>query len=525
MSRAAMPGGSSPTVVHQLRRDTPAARFPRVPARSAAYTFRMRLLRGPLLALSLAVLSACSGGSTDDSDDSGDSDLADAQRSTRLILISLDTLRADHLALYGYERPTSPQLERFATQATRYTRAQAAAPWTLPSHASIFTGLHPYEHGARTWPMEQLSALAGKGWKANNNVGPLAPERVTLAEVLRGEGYATGAVVANLAFLDPNFGISQGFDHYDQERGPVEDLNRRALEWLDARDAEQPSFLFINYMDTHRPYNTRPREGFESASTYGNALARVAPLILTEGAQVPPELLQACIDQYDLAIANLDAGLGEFFDALRERGLFEDALIIITSDHGEFLGEKALIEHSKDVYQGALHVPLLVKAPGQKLAAVDEDWIGHIHLPELALNHLRLHNRAAAERALAHHPRAQVPLLSENYYTRTKDLNSPWAERFKRVRRVLVQDDWKYIDSSDGNHELYDLGRDPGEEVSQITAEPKRAERMSQALEAILNAMQAAPLPGAPVPMSEELIQSMIDMGYAGGDEDDDDED
>lgn len=478
----------------------------------------MRLPRGPLLALSLALLGACSGCGGADPEDQ-----ADAGRCTRLILISLDTLRADHLALYGYGRPTSPQLERFATQATRYTRAQAAAPWTLPSHASLFTGLHPYEHGARTWPMEQLSALAKDGWKPNNNVGPLAPERVTLAEVLRSEGYATGAVVANLAFLDPNFGIAQGFDHYDQKRGPVEDLNRRALEWLDARGANQPSFLFINYMDTHRPYNTRPREGFESASTYGNALARVAPLVLTPGAEVPADLLQACVDQYDLAIANLDAGLGELFDALRERGLFEDSLIIITSDHGEFLGEKALIEHSKDVYQGALHVPLLVKAPRQKLAAVDEDWIGHIHLPALALEHLRLHEREAAKAFLAHHPRAQLPLLSENYYTRTKDLNSPWAERFKRVRRVLVQDDWKYIESSDGQHELYDLGRDPGEELSQITAEPERAKRMAEALEATLGALEAAPLPGTVVPISEQLMQHMRDMGYAGDDEDDED--
>lgn len=436
-------------------------------------------------------------------------------RSERVILISLDTLRADRLSLYGYGRPTSPELERFASQATVYTRAQAAAPWTLPSHASLFTGLHPYEHGARTWPVDQLAALQSKGWTPNNNAAPLADGHTTLAEVLQAEGYATGAVVCNLAFMDPHYGVAQGFDHYDQKRTKWQGVNRRALRWIDEQ-GDKPFFLFLNYMDTHGPVNRTPRPDFPDASAYGDALERVSPLVLDPEAEVPPDLLQACRDQYDLSIANLDEGLGQLFDALREKGLFEGATILITSDHGEFLGEKQLIAHSKDVYQGVLHVPLLVKAPGQQDALKDERWIGHVHMAGLLLEHVELADREGVLAALVHHRRGLEPLLSENYYTRHKDLKAPWGDRFRRVRRTLVEGPWKYIESSDGQHELYDLDADPLEETSLVDAAPARFAELRAALARVLGDIQPAPLPGTLEPLSEEHLEVMSDLGYAG---------
>lgn len=467
-----------------------------------------------MLQLSTVVLAAAAGLALLTS--CGDSGQGAPARSDRLILISLDTLRADRMSLYGYERPTTPNLERFAKSATTYTRAQAAAPWTLPSHASLFTGKHPYEHGARTWTGDELSALASKGWSPQNNVGPLAEEHRTLAEVLRDEGYATGAIVANRSYLDPHFGIGQGFEHYDQGQAEWTGINARALQWLDSQ-GDGPFFLFLNYMDTHRPYNTRPREGFDGAATYGHALAKVAPLVLDPKREVPPKLLEACRLQYDLAIANLDEGLGHLFQALQERGLYEGTTIMVTSDHGEFLGEKQLIEHSKDVYQGVLHIPLLVKVPGQAKAIRDERWIGHVHMPALVLPHLKLNDRRQASADLVHHRRGTTPVLSENYYTRSLDLSSPWGDRFRRIRRTLVQDRWKYISSSDGQHELFDLERDPAENHSLLGMEPDMSSQMKESLRLTLEKLQAAPPPGTIRPLGPDQIQSMEHLGYLGG--------
>ncbi len=467
-----------------------------------------------LLLSTCAGLVGCSGGAESPAGVSTASSDEPA-RAGRVIVISLDTLRADRLSLYGYERPTSPELERFASQATVYTRAQAAAPWTLPSHVSLFTGKHPYEHGARTWPVEQLAALQSKGWTPNNNAAPLADGHTTLAEVLQAEGYATAAVVCNLAFMDPHYGVAQGFDLYDQKRTKWQGVNKRALRWIDEQ-GEQPFFLFLNYMDTHRPVNRTPRPGFEDASAYGDALLKVGPLVLNPDAEVPTDLLQACHDQYDLSIANLDEGLGQLFDGLRERGLFEGTTILITSDHGEFLGEKRLIEHSKDVYQGVLHVPLLLKAPGQQEARTDERWIGHVHMAGLLLEHLELANREAAEALLVHHRRGLDPLLSENYYTRHKDLKAPWGDRFRRVRRTLVEGPWKYIESSDGQHELYDLDADPLEETSLVDSAPIRFAELRAAMARLLGDIEPAPLPGTLAPLSEEHLEVMSDLGYAG---------
>lgn len=463
--------------------------------------------------LLLAALAACGS----------DRGPAEPARSGRVIVISLDTLRADRLGLYGYGRPTSPELERFARGATVYTRAQAAAPWTLPSHVSLFTGLHPYEHGARTWSEDQLGSLQSKGWSPNNNAGPLAPERQTLAEVLQAEGYATGAVVTNIAFMHPHYGVAQGFDHYDQRRTPWQGVNERALDWLDA-NGDGPFLLFLNYMDTHRPYNRSPRPEFPGASEGPDALAEVAPLVLDPAAVAPPELLAACSDQYDLAVANLDEGLGALFDALRERGLFEDTTILVTSDHGEFLGEQQLIEHSKDVYQPVLHVPLIVKAPGQSAGSVDGNWIGHVHMAALLLPHLELSDPQAAARELVHHRRGLDPVLSENYYTRYHDLAAPWGERFRRVRRTLVEGPWKYIESSDGQHELYDLEADPQESRTLLEERPERAADLRATMTRLLGELQPAPLPGTLTPLSPEHLEAMRTLGYADGPEEVDDE-
>jgi arylsulfatase A-like enzyme len=427
----------------------------------------------------------------------------------QVVLVVCDTLRADHLSLYGYSRPTSPNLEELAQRSTIYHRAQAAAPWTLPSHASMFTGLYPSEHGAHTFSEDELASLRNQGWSEDNNVGPLADHYFTLAEYFAERGWATGAVVANVAYMDERFGIAQGFDTYHRQRGPVEEITRRALQFIKAHQ-EESFFLFVNLMDTHRPYNLRPHPPIPDRSSDGNLLKRLVPLILDPRAAAPPELLDALRDQYDTAIANLDQGLGDFFQALETDGLLDNMCLVVTSDHGEFLGEHELIEHSKDVYQGTLHVPLILKAPQQTERRDDLAWIGHVHLPGLILD--ALGHPTAAPLMRLHWPRSEG-VLSENYDSRLHDLRAPWGDRFRRSRRVLVHGDLKTILSSDGNHETYDLAQDPGETQALGKGEA-RASHQKKA-RGSFESLKIAP-PGKAVPLDDATLKALEQLGYGG---------
>ena len=170
-----------------------------------------------------------------------------------VILITMDTMRADHMSAYGYERHTSPRMDQFADSATFYSRSMASSPWTVPTHASLFSGRDPFEHGAHTL-------------KAVGNTQPinlLYDGFLTMAEALEQEGFSTGAFVANDGMLATRWNLDQGFQTYQIERTLAENLNVRAFAWLDSVSAAgNPFFLFLNYMDTHKVYNTKPRPGF-----------------------------------------------------------------------------------------------------------------------------------------------------------------------------------------------------------------------------------------------------------------------
>jgi len=459
--------------------------------------------------LPLALCAACGGTESEAPAPIPDSSpLAETGNQTDLIiLISLDTLRADHMSLYGYERPTSPELEDFAKAATVYTRCQTTAPWTLPAHASMFTGLYPFEHGARTYPRDQVDQPR----KFNNTIR-LPDRHVTLAEVLGDCGYRTGAVTANEGFLTEQYGLSQGFDHWDNDdtRAPI--INGRALSWLTEQPEDEPVFLFINYMDTHRPYNNAPRPNIPHHEKHG--IAKLAAEVLGQG-EYTQDQVQQLVDVYDTSVANLDEALGELLDELRRLELFDQALIVVTSDHGEFLGDHELMDHAKDVYQGAAHVPLIVKAPGQTEARVDDGWISLVHIPEIVL----AHTRGCGIDTL--NGRQRETVLTELFGPRPRQKLGAW--RFKRVRRALMQGDFKFVQSSDGNDELYNLLADPGELQNLLAERSELAGKLSELLELHYGDIQV-PEELNLIEMSDEDLETMRAMGYAGGDEEEDDE-
>lgn len=377
-----------------------------------------------------------------------------------IVLIVLDTVRADRLGVYGHDQETSPALDAWAADGRVFERVAANGAWTLPSHASLFTGLPVRSHGARG---TQLST----GFPASG----LAPNYQTIAETLSAAGYRTLGLAANRAFLQPSWGLNQGFDLYlcddlaSDGRGlgytSGDRITELALQMLEDRP-EGPTFLFLNYMDAHTPWIPRLgyvrdahqidprllpfRQGFTASSTWMMATG-----------EMDERAVRSWEIAYDAELRFLDAQLGRLLARLPELGIDEDDYVFITSDHGEFLGEHGLVEHSKDVYEPVLHVPLIVQGPGYG-AGQDE-------------TPLQLHDIAAMilDAAGLPPPAGYVPTgdmqVSELYYTRWKDLSNPvYGNKFDRIRRAFRDGDYKLIMGSDGSHEAYNLSGDPGEE-------------------------------------------------------------
>jgi len=443
----------------------------------------------------LAVLLACSGGS-------------EPEARPNVLIIVMDTVRADHLGAYGYPRPLTPNLDALSSQSSRFTRARATAPWTLPSHASLFTGLYPSEHGLHSVLIDAMASVT-PGGATQDNVLPMDPGLPTLAELLSRAGYQTAAFVAN-SHLQPVYGLSRGFDTWELVDGNADVVNERVFRWLEVA-GQHSFFLFLNYMDAHNPYNPRPRPDlFEEPlpTTSASTMARLYLSILGKG-RVPRGQLRLLIDLYDRGLANLDHELGQLFAHLRARGLWDDLLLVVTSDHGEYFGEHDLIAHSKDVYEPVMAIPLLIKTPGQREGRVRDDWVSLAQVPALVLEH----TPGLAPESLGP-TRSDGVIVAENYYTRLKDLLSPWGDRFRRIRQVLYEGDWKLIRSSDGEHELYYLVPDPGESRNVIGEQAPRAEAMMGTLARELGTDAFDGSEREPVTIPEEVSERLKALGY-----------
>ncbi len=263
-----------------------------------------------------------------------------------VIVYLVDTLRADHLPLYGYSRDTAPELSRFARDAVVFDQAIASSSWTKPSVASLFTSLPPRDHGCVQF------------------YTPLDPGLVTLAERMRDHGYATGAVVANPLVLAKNMHFDQGFSYFaapaaPQRAGQAVDA---ALAFLDARKG-MPTFLYVHTMDPHTPYQPPPPfdRKFGPRPQPGRAAAEPSDY------RVPRDLARI-VGQYDGAVAYGDQEFGRLLQGLRERGLYDRALVVFLSDHGEEFLDHGGWVHGHTLFDELVRVPLVVKYPGRREA-------------------------------------------------------------------------------------------------------------------------------------------------------------
>lgn len=269
-----------------------------------------------------------------------------------VILISIDTLRADHLGCYGYKRDTSPAIDALARDGILFSNAFAQAPYTLPSHMSILTGLYPLTHFC--------VAIDQK----------LDESRTTLAEILKGAGYETAAFV-DAPFMSKKYGFDQGFDLYDEEGGGIEGVNRRVLPWLEER-REKEFFLFYHVFDVHGPYRyPAPYETFfrEKEKRRGKAdLEFISRFAYHDylGLNGVPDL-SYILDAYDGGIRYVDGRLQVLFERLRTLNLYEESLICLLSDHGESLFEHNIyVGHGIFLFDSEVRIPIILKLPGNR---------------------------------------------------------------------------------------------------------------------------------------------------------------
>lgn len=428
-----------------------------------------------------------------------------------IVVIVLDTVRADRLGVYGYDRETTPRLDAWARDARVYERVMADAPWTLPSHASMFTGRWPIAHGARGLPPDEPGARELRGFAA-----PLAKGSDTVARALRERGYLTAGIAANRAFLERTWGLDQGFQMWfcegfgpDRRRTPYPTADRvtAVTRAFLARPRTAPLFLFVNYMDAHTPWI--PREGYvrdpeaidRRVLPGGRAWDRAVARLMGDR-ELDPATQAAWGEAYDSELRFLDEHVGELLDALPTYGIGPEDWVFVLSDHGEYLGEHDLVEHSKDVYDTVLHVPLLVRGP-TAAPGRDDRPLQHHDVATMLLAAAGLPPLAGSQ--------ATVDLqVAELYGTRKRDLHHPrYGKRFERVRRAFRAGDRSLILGSDGSVEAYDLATDPGQRVP-LPSPPWLPELRARA-DAWLASMPVAPLVGVEGPVNVEALEA---LGY-----------
>jgi len=419
----------------------------------------------------LALLAGCSGSGTSSGDGAGSA--------PSVILISIDTLRADHLSAYGYRKLQTRNLDRLAREGVLFEQAISPVPLTLPAHTSLLTGTLPVFHGIR-----------------DNTGFVLSQNHRTLGHALSSQGFRTAAFVGSF-ILDSRFGLNHGFDYYydnfDSEtlqtakmqisERRAEDVLSEARRWI-SETSGQRFFAFIHLFDPHAPY---------AAPSEYQAANRLA---------------------YDAEVAYVDAELGKFFTSLEEAGLWRNSLVIVTADHGEGLGEHGELSHGMFLYDATLHVPLIIKLPGKAqqgrrvsdqvrlidVAPTVLDILAFAQLPGIQGVSLKAAVNGGELPELAAYSETQLPFL-----------NYGWSglDAYRAKGEKLI----------DAPHaELYNLKKDPGERVNLIAENRTRADQLRQVKQRIAaQATSKSAGSARQMRVDQETIRKLRSLGYLSG--------
>jgi len=464
-----------------------------------------------------------------------------------ILFLVLDCVRFDGLHIFGNARSVTPNLDRLAEKSRRYTQARSAAIWTLPSHASMFTGLHPSQHGVNVetrWLDEGVP---------------------TLAERLSRAGYQTAAFSTN-AWVGPHFGLDRGFEHFSalwrlvpsmgRARFPwwEKALRKKVLErgdkgagklnkyvrkwWQKERDPDRPFFMFGLYLDAHLPY--RPPRGYAERLLDPEALRRAraanqdAWAYMAGEVSMTPEDFAGLRALYDAEIAYIDDQIGDLFAFLDSVGALENTLIAITSDHGENIGDHGLMDHQYCVCDSLARVPLIIHYPDAFGPGDDPTPVQHTHLlptfldlagatPPPGLSPSLLTNLPNPQSEIRN-PQSEIPTPHSQITQYTAPHRHRFARRhpdfdpaskgFDRTYDAIVQDGYKLIRSNRGEHQLYDLVNDPGEQRNLADEQPLRVTDLAAALDAWLAEHPPLTDAAAAPELDEDLQKHLRGLGY-----------
>jgi arylsulfatase A-like enzyme len=476
-----------------------------------------------------------------------------------ILLIVWDTVRADRLSLYDYDRPTTPYLDQWAKQARVYDNCISVGSTTVPSHAAMFTGLLPSEHGA------------------SNEEPYLANDFVTLAELLRINGYPTYLFSENPHICGRN-NFTQGFDAAEYPWSPkyrtealritrrkvlptvpndelpttlrepqvspwlikaVGELAQRGVEvWLQGVSPGSPFFIFLNYMEAHRPliparqYRERMMTPEQVAASYHVDYRWETCWLHSFGLrEYTPEDIALIGVAYDAVLLELDQLLHDLLEFLRSTGRLENTIVVLVSDHGEHLGEHHLFDHQFSVYEPLMRVPLVVHYPPRFKPGRDARPVTNLDLfptllglagiePPVNSKAVSLLTPQDARLRLGEYPAVMVGAFDKvrEYYP---DFDpTPW----NRSLRAYYDEPYKLIQASDGRHELYQLDEDPNERRNLIAERPQIAQRLAAGLQAYVDSLQELAVTPRKTagPLSEDERRRLEALGYVGDSDADD---
>jgi len=490
------------------------------------------------------------------------------EKKPNVILITLDTARADHLSCYGYQRKTTPFIDSFAKDCMLFKNAYSTAPWTFPAHASIFTGMYPSKHGGGEDPAyyqylikkygRELKGIEKEPKAEEKSIKILAEENVTLAETLSAQRYKTCGVIGGPACSSLT-GLGQGFDFYDntlynpfyeatyftllriishfvslvdvmaqygiaKPGKTAEQVNAVAFDWLD-KYHKQPFFLFCNFFDVHYPYYPpRPYDKLfdggdkdvikkfdsqEINASFINGQKQIIDAVLRREHTLSQAERNILISQYDGEFRYLDYHIHNFLQKLKELKVYDNTMIIMTSDHGESFGEHNFMEHSFCVYEDAIKIPLLIKYPLSRVRGISEKPASLVDIFPSIMSVLSLPIPAGVQGDIL--PDVRHPIISEcNIYWK---YILQYGQYLNRNLKTIYDGSFKYIWESNGNSELYNIKQDPLELNNLISQLPERAQKMH----ASLDDWSASFTPVAaskPFEKDDDTKQNLKSLGY-----------
>lgn len=440
-----------------------------------------------------------------------------------MILIVIDTLRADYLGAYGFDGPISPELDTLSTESILFERCSAQAPWTTPSMASMMTSLYPEAHGVLLAPDDPRTQQAWlQRWAR-----AIPDTSTTLAEALRDRGYRTAAFVAN-PFITGGLGFEQGFRLFDETAALARDrdssmLLHSGLRWLRSKESSSdPTFLYLHLMDVHGPYRA-PETDYEAVGDIpglgGRQILdsvdfnRIPTYLRSPEWAVGPDRwnLRTWRGRYAAGVHALDRRLGRFIQALRDEGLMDDRIVVVTSDHGEELFDHGGWDHGFNLYEHQLHVPLMIRLPAGRLGGTRVTEV--VRMVDLMPTLLGLTGWDPPSGMVG---RDLLPFaddsteerdLSYAFSTSVKDHPTTYAifdGRFKLISDPATRQRW-----------LYDIAADPGEQNDLADEQPETVERLNARLGeeiARVNSREAAPGRAGEIP--QDQLDRLRELGY-----------